>query len=193
MSRRDSALLLIDLQEAFFAEPALAAARSEVIGAARALAEAARRSEVPIFLITTEHSRDRSTWTLSMLDDDQGYLFHGEEGTAVVSELDTEGMTRIEKTRDSAWLGTDLLLRLRNLGVEQVVMAGVSTHACIAQTARDAYANNVRATIVTDAVADEREDHKEMILEQLAGDRQATLATLATLEEIRERWAPAPG
>ena len=48
----------------------------------------------------------------------------------------------------------------------------------------------MRATIVTDAVADEREDHKEMILEQLAGDRQATLATL---EEIRERWAPAPG
>ena len=60
MSRRDSALLLIDLQEAFFAEPALAASRSEVLGAVRALAEAARRSEVPIFLITTEHSRDRS-------------------------------------------------------------------------------------------------------------------------------------
>ena len=190
MSLRPSALLLIDLQEAFFEKPALAAARGEVLGAVRALAEEARRSEVPIFLITTEHSRDRSTWTLSMLDDDQGYLFHGEEGTAVVSELDTEGMTRIEKTRDSAWFGTDLLLRLRNLGVEQVVMAGVSTHACIAQTAREAYANNVRATIVTDAVADEREDRKEMILEQLAGDRQATLATL---EEIRERWAPDPG
>ena len=94
------------------------------------------------------------------------------------------------ETRDSAWFGTDLLLRLRNLGVEQVVMAGVSTHACIAQTARDAYANNVRATIVTDAVADEREDHKDMILEQLAGDRQAELATLA---EVRERWTPLLG
>lgn len=45
-------------------------------------------------------------------------------------------------------------------------------------------------TILTDAVADEREDHKEMILEQLAGDRQATLATL---EEIRERWTRGPG
>lgn len=190
MSRRHSALLLIDLQEAFFEKPALAAARGEVLGAVRALAEEARRIEAPIFLITTEHSRDRSTWTLSMLDDDQGFLFHGEEGTAVVAELETEGMTRIEKTRDSAWFGTDLLLRLRNLGVEQVVIAGVSTHACIAQTARDAYAHNVRATIVTDAVADEREEHKETILEQLAGDRQAALATL---EEIRERWTRGPG
>ncbi|MGO1286826.1 MAG: cysteine hydrolase family protein [Brachybacterium sp.] len=189
MNGQDSALLLIDLQEAFFEKPTLAAARSEVVGAARALAEAARRAEVPIFLISTEHSRDRSTWTLSMLDDEQGYLFHGDSGTAVVSELDAEGMTRIEKTRDSAWFGTDLLLRMRNLGVGQVVMAGVSTHACIAQTARDAYANNVRAVIVTDAVADERQDRKEMVLEQLVGDRQAELMTV---EEVTGRWAPTP-
>lgn len=185
MSGQHSALLLIDLQEAFFEEPALAAVRSEVIGSVRALAEGARRSEVPIFVITTEHSRDRSTWTLSMLDDDQGYLFHGDPGTAVVRELDTEGMTRVEKTRDSAWFGTDLLLRLRNLQVERVVIAGVSAHACIAQTARDAYANNVRAVIVTEAVADERADHMEKVLEQLTGDRQAELATV---EEIIERW-----
>lgn len=120
MSGQGGALLLIDLQESFFEEPALAEARAEV----------------PIFLITTQHSRDRSMWTLSMLDDDQGYLFHGDPGTGVVHELDTSGMTRIEKTRDSAWFGTDLLLRIRNLQVERVVMAGVSTHACIARTAR---------------------------------------------------------
>ena len=46
MSGRHSALLLIDLQEAFFEEPALAAVRSEVIGSVRALAEGARRAEV---------------------------------------------------------------------------------------------------------------------------------------------------
>ena len=51
MKRRDSALLLIDLQEAFFEESALAAARNEVLGAVRALADEARRVEAPIFLI----------------------------------------------------------------------------------------------------------------------------------------------
>ncbi|MGO1257798.1 MAG: cysteine hydrolase family protein [Brachybacterium sp.] len=186
MSGQGSALLLIDLQESFFEEPALAEARAEVIRAVTTLAEAARRAEVPILLITTEHSRDRSTWTLSMLDDDQGFLFHGDPGTEVVHELDTTGMTRIEKTRDSAWFGTDLLLRMRNLQVERVVMAGVSTHACIAQTARDAYANNVRAVIVTDAVADERAAHKERVLDQLAADRQAELVTV---DELLGRWA----
>lgn len=183
--RPHDALLLIDLQEAFFRSPSLAEARTQVVAAVDALAAAARRTGVPIFLISTEHSRDRSTWTLPMLEDDQGFLFHGDPGAEVIAELDTEGMTRIEKTRDSAWFGTDLLLRLHNLGVTRVVMAGVSTHACIAQTARDAYANNMRATIAEDAVADERAEHKRTVLDLLVGDRQAELADSA---EILRRW-----
>ena len=173
-----TALLLVDLQEAFFEAPGLAAARADVLAAVGALADGAREAGAPILLVTTEHSRDRSTWTLSMLDDDQGYLFHGDPGTAVVHELDTTGMTRIEKTRDSAWFGTDLALRLRNLGADRVLIAGVSTHACIAQTARDAYAHNVRAAVVEDAVADERTEHMRTVLELLVDDRQAELVTL---------------
>lgn len=182
----DSALLLIDLQEAFFEGPRSVEARPRVLAAVDRLADGARRHDVPIFLITTEHSRDRSTWTLSMLDDGQGYLFHGDAGTATVAELDTTGMTRLEKTRDSAWFGTDLPLRLRNLQVEQVVIAGVSAHACVAATARDAYAHNVRATIVTDAVADEREDHIDTVMDLLVGDRQAATASV---DEVLARWA----
>ena len=185
MSEDGTALLLIDLQEAFFENPAMAASRGAVLAAVRRLADGARRHGVPIFLITTEHSRDRSTWTLSMLDDDQGYLFHGDAGTATVAELDTTGMTRLEKTRDSAWLGTDLPLRLRDLHVGRVVIAGVSTHACIAETARDAYAHNVRATVVTDAVADEREHHMETVLSLLVGDRQASLAEA---DDVLAHW-----
>ena len=174
--RPAEALLLVDLQEAFFESPPLGAAREEVVGAVSTLLDAARSAEVPIFLISTEHSRDRSTWTLSMLEDGQGYLFHGDAGTQTIAELDTSGATRIEKTRDSAWFGTDLLLRLHTLQVTRVVIAGVSTHACITQTARDAYANNIRATVVTDAVADERSDHRRTALDLLVSDRQADLA-----------------
>lgn len=180
-----TALLLVDLQEAFFEDPALAASRTAVVAAARTLAQGARAAGAPVLLITTEHSQDRSTWTLSMLEDDQGYLFHGDPGTAVVHELDTTGMTRIEKTRDSAWFGTDLSLRLRNLGVHRVLIAGVSTHACIAQTARDAYAHNVRAGVVADAVADERVDHMHAVLDLLVADRQAEVVTV---EDALERW-----
>ena len=181
-----TALLLVDLQEAFFEDPALAAARADVLAAVEALAGAAEEVGAPILLITTEHSRDRSTWTLSMLEDDQGYLFHGDPSTAVVHELDTTGMTSIEKTRDSAWFGTDLALRLRNLGVGRVLIAGVSTHACIAPTARDSYAHNVRAAVVEDAVADERTEHMRTVLDLLVEDRQAEVVTVE--EALAHRW-----
>ena len=179
------ALLLVDLQEAFFEAPELKRHRAEIVESANALYRAAQRAQVPVFVITTVHSRDRSTWTLSMLDDDQGYLFSGDPGTELVHELETEGTTRLEKSRDSAWFGTDLLLRIHNLGVDRVVIAGVSTHACIAQTTRDAYANNIRAAIVPDAIGDERPDHRETVLDQLVEDRQAELVPL---EEVIGTW-----
>ncbi|PWH06430.1 cysteine hydrolase [Brachybacterium endophyticum] len=179
------ALLLIDLQEAFLTAPGLAGSREEVVEATTSLIDAAKDADVPVLLVTTEHSRDRSTWTLTMFDDDQGFLFHGDAGTEVIHEIDTTGMTRLEKTRDSAFFATDLLLRLRNLAVERVVVAGVSTHACITQTARDAFANNIRVSIVTDAVADERPEHKDAVLELLEDDRQAELVDV---REMLGRW-----
>lgn len=185
MTRPRDALLLIDLQEAFFESEQLQRARPELVAAVHRLTTAAHTAEVPTFLITTEHSRDLSTWTLTMLDDDRGFLFHGDETTRAIGELDTAGLTRIEKTRDSAFFGTDLLLRLGNLGVDTVLLAGVSTHACIAQTARDAFANNVRAQVVTDATADDRPEHHASVLQLLAEDRQVGMMTV---DEASKRW-----
>ncbi|MGO1498028.1 MAG: cysteine hydrolase family protein [Agrococcus casei] len=173
MTKPGDALLLIDLQEAFFESAPLAKRRPDLLSRINRLVEEARPLGIPVLLVTTEHSRDRSTWTLNMLDDDQGFLLNGDPKTAVVHELDTSGTTRIEKTRDSAWFGTDLHLRLRNLGVSRVILGGISTHGCIAQTARDAYAHNVRTVLVADAIADERRELHEPMLAQLEDDRQA--------------------
>lgn len=179
------ALLLIDLQQSFFDDSALAGQRGRLIKAANRLVDAARRAGAPVFAVTTVHSRDRSTWTLNMLDDGQGYLFSGDPGTEILEGVDLEDATRLEKTRDSALLGTDLSSRLRNLEVGRILLAGVSTHGCIAQTARDAYAHNIRTAVVTDAVADEREDYISVILEQLVEDRQADLLAV---EEAVQWW-----
>lgn len=66
------------------------------------------------------------------------------------------------------------------------MIAGVSTHACIAHTARDAYANNVHAVIVADAIGDERREHRQAVLDQLVEDRQAAVMTA---EEIIDTWS----
>ena len=185
MRTNRDALFLLDLQNAFFDEEGLAEREGELEAAANQLRDAARQADVPVFVITTVHSRDESTWTLNMLEAGEGFLFAGDEGTQVISGLNTNETTRVEKTRDSAWLGTDLQLRLTNLGVNRIVMAGVSTHGCIAQTSRDAYAHNTRVTIVTDAVADHRDDYHEAQLQRLEEDRQASLATI---QEVLDSW-----
>lgn len=185
MKANRDALFLVDLQNAFFDEEGLAEREGELEAAANRLRDAARRADVPVFVITTVHSRDESTWTLNMLEVGEGFLFAGDEGTQVISGLNTKETTRVEKTRDSAWFGTDLQLRLTNLGIKRIVMAGVSTHGCIAQTSRDAYAHNTRVTVVTDAVADHREDYHDAQLRQLEEDRQASIATI---EDILESW-----
>src|SRR5690625_5011819 len=185
MTQYRDALLLIDMQNAFFDEDGLAEQQDELVEAANRLADGAREAEIPIFIITTVHSRDESTWTLGMLEAGEGYLFSGDEGTEVVPGLDTSKTTRVEKTRDSAWFATDLHLRLTNLGVDRIVLAGVSTHGCVGQTARDAYAYNMRTTIVTDAVGDHRTDYHRQQLEHLEQDGQAELATL---EDVLKRW-----
>lgn len=185
MNAHRDALLLLDLQNAFFDEAGLAERQDELESAVNTLSDAARYADVPVFIISTEHSRDESTWTLNMLEAGTGFLFHGDEGTQVIPGINTEGATQMEKTRDSAFFGTDLHLRLKNFNVDRIVVAGVSTHGCVAQTTRDAYAHNLRATLVTDAVADTDDEYHYAQVERLATDRQATLATI---DEVIERW-----
>jgi len=99
--------------------------------------------------------------------------------------VNTDQTTRIEKTRDSAFFATDLHLRLTNLHVDRIVLVGVSTHGCISQTARDAYALNIRTVIISNATADARHDYHEAQLQRLEEDRQATTATI---DEIIAAW-----
>lgn len=185
MNQFRDALLLIDLQNAFFNEDGLAKRQTDLTDAANQLRKAAIKAGVPIFVVTTVHSRDRSTWTLNMLQAGEGFLFAGETGTKVIAGLNTEDTTRIEKTRDSSFFATDLHLRLTTLGVNRIVLAGVSTHGCISQTARDAYALNIRTLIVSDATADARKSYHEAQLKRLEDDRQATAITL---DEITTAW-----
>lgn len=149
------ALLVIDVQNAYFEDPALAVQQKAVVAACNDLLEAFAANGHKALLVGTEHERDKSTWSLNMLDDDQGFIFRGSDQAKFVPGLAIDGLPQLVKTRDSAFVGTDLLSRLRNWDVDEVVLAGVSTHNCIAQTAADAFARNIRVTYAQEATASE--------------------------------------
>jgi nicotinamidase-related amidase len=88
------------------------------------------------------------------------------------------------KTRDSAFWDTTLEHQLRTLGISRLIIAGVSTHTCVAQTAADAYAANFRVLLAEDVIASHIMDLHEITLEVLEEEyrqRRATNAQIAKL------------
>ena len=148
-----TALLLVDLQKAYFNNHALKKRKSQLVQKTNELIALARKRQWPIFNIITTHQKNRATWTLNMLDDQQGYLFEGDGDSDVIDGLELQEAVTVRKTRDSAFYETNLLAMLRNYGIEHVILCGVSSHTCILQTAADAYAANIRATLAKEAIA----------------------------------------
>jgi nicotinamidase-related amidase len=186
------AVLVVDMQNAFFEDPALASQRDGLVQRCNELVRAAVRSNLPVLFVTTQHERDKSTWSLNMLEDNQGFLFSGTDQAKLVPGLDADGLQRMTKTRDSAFLGTDLVLRLRNLGVDTVVLAGVSTHNCVAQTAADAFAYNFRVIYAADATGTEDSEAAEAVLAVLCREYRQRSLTVEEVVKLLESEEAAP-
>lgn len=180
------ALLVIDMQNAYFEDPALAPRQDTLVRACNRLIAESAASGAKVLLVGTEHERDKSTWSLNMLDDDQGFIFRGSAQADFVPGLQTDSLPHLIKTRDSAFTGTDLLSRLRNWEVGEIVLAGVATHNCIAQTAADAFAHNVRVVYAEEAMASGDERAAADMLRILSEEyRQPVLSTDAIAKRLK--------
>lgn len=186
------ALLLVDLQNAYFESPALAEQKEQLIARANELVRAARESGRPVVLVRTVHAPDRSTWTINMLQDDEGFAFPGTAQASYVDGLDTAGAHDLAKTRDDAFHRTRLNELLTELGVTHLLVGGVSTHSCVAETAMAAFAHDLHVAIAGDVVASENPPLADAMLEFLTGElRQQVLDQAASIALLHE--GPAAG
>jgi nicotinamidase-related amidase len=64
-----------------------------------------------------------------------------------------ENVTYMDKTRYSAFAGTDLEIKLRERGIIEVHLVGVCTDICVLHTAVDAYNKGFKIVIYKEAVA----------------------------------------
>jgi len=153
------ALFLIDLMRAYFTPGSPldlgSTAAAEVAGQ---LLVAAREHGVPV-VHTAVHYRAgavdaghfiRKVGALALLADDQpGGL---REPMPQVTPL--AGEVLIIKQHASAFFGTSLASTLVSMGVDTVVIAGVSTSGCIRASATDALQHGFRPMVVSDGCAD---------------------------------------
>ena len=86
----------------------------------------------------------------------------------IIDELERQpGDHLITKRRRSAFHDTGLDTLLRDLGVTQVVLAGVSTSAGVESTARSAHDHGYHVVLATDAMADPDPDSHRHSLERV--------------------------
>ncbi|HLR40357.1 MAG TPA: isochorismatase family cysteine hydrolase [Virgibacillus sp.] len=82
-----------------------------------------------------------------------GCDLYGELAAVYESHKDDKNVYYFEKTRYSAFAGTDLELKLRERGISELHLTGVCTDICILHTAVDAYNKGFQIVIHKDAVA----------------------------------------
>ncbi|KKZ92666.1 cysteine hydrolase family protein [Bacillus wiedmannii] len=75
-----------------------------------------------------------------------------------------ENVYYMDKTRYSAFAGTDLEMKLRERGIEEVHLVGVCTDICVLHTAVDAYNKGFKIVVYEKAVASFNEQGHEFAL-----------------------------
>jgi len=144
----NTALVVIDLQKGLIAIP-LAPPIGEVVARAVALTAAFRRHGLPIALINVDgRPEGRTEQSFSVRDFPAGW-------TELITELDRQpGDLVATKRTAGAFSSTDLEAQLRQRGVTQLVIVGVSTSMGVEATARHAFELGFNVTLAIDAMAD---------------------------------------
>jgi len=172
--KRRAAVLVIDMLNEFVAgRLGSERARSIVAPLSRFLDEARRAGAVVIY------AKDSHIPGIDFEFRRWGeHSIRGSEASEIVKELSPkEGDFIVPKRRYSAFFMTDLDMLLRELGVDTLILTGVSAEICVLHTAADAFYRGYRVIVPRDLVESASEEGKSRglkIMEELYGAEVVT-------------------
>ncbi len=147
------ALLIIDLQREFFTAGRLKEHKESLTTSTNALIDACRKKQIPICFIRQEYKADLSDAPLYNRKLGKPITLEGTEGAQFLPELHIlENDRVIIKKRYSAFFETDLDAQLKELGVTELIIAGVNTMSCVRMAAIDAYQRDYAVILALDCV-----------------------------------------
>ena len=181
------ALVVVDVVKGF-TDPAcpLGSPADDVVAANVSLMEAFHQRDLPVFLTTVIYRnphqgrvfRDRLP-ALNLLSPDSEWVRFDER----LPIKDTD--ITIEKTHASSFHGTTLDEQLRSLGVDSLVVTGLTTSGCVRATAVDGLQYDYRVVVTREACGDRNEEAQAANLYDL----QAKYADVASLQETLDQLA----
>jgi ureidoacrylate peracid hydrolase len=192
-----SALVIIDMQNDFchadgtFGTAGMDVARAgAIVPAIERLRAAARAGGLPVIHVRTEHSdaTDTPAWRMrgGSCPGGSGNVRRGSWGAEWFGCVPEPDEQVVVKHRYSAFVGTDLDVRLRTAGVETVVVVGVVADTCVESTARDACMRDYFVVVPSDAVASYEEVDHAAAMRTIS----RAFGVICSTSEIGEAWSP---
>ncbi|EJL26037.1 nicotinamidase-like amidase [Caulobacter sp. AP07] len=162
-----TAVLIIDMQVDFASPDGVLGAFIDMsvvepaLAAAQALADSARAAGVPVVFVglSTTPETDSPAWTERLRrrggdpDVDAALCRAGQVGSEFYGPQPLPGELVVPKTRYSGFVGTDLDVRLTEMDVDTLVVAGLTTECCVDSTVRDAFDLDYHVFVAADACA----------------------------------------
>lgn len=194
------ALIVIDMQNGFCDPDGFMnkigldyTTSAEAIEPISRLLAAARGASVPIFFTRYSLNADYSDAGLLLelfpAIKDAGGMIRGTWDADIVDALaPQDGEQVVDKTRYSAFYDTDLERQLRELGVDSLIVCGVTTNICVESTVRDAFFRDIRVIVPSDGTAAVTPELHEGALR----DFEYGFGQVATVSELEEALASLP-
>ncbi|RPF21688.1 isochorismatase family protein [Myceligenerans xiligouense] len=163
-ARPDRAVLLIHDMQRYFLDPFPESLRLPLIRNVALLRDRAAAQGVPIAY--TAQPGSMTAQQRGLLKEFWGPgMRRSPSERAIVDDLaPAQGAWMLTKWRYSAFLGTDLLERIRATGRDQLVVCGVYAHVGILATAVESFSHDIETIVVGDATADfSPEEHRQAL------------------------------
>lgn len=104
----------------------------------------------------------------------------GSDGARIIAQFLDDKDIVVEKNKDSGFYETDLDERLRELGVDTVIITGMQTQICVQTTAADGFFRGYNVIVPSDGVVSARPEDQARALEWL----RSYCATITTTDEL---------
>jgi ureidoacrylate peracid hydrolase len=200
---KNSALLIIDIQNDYLHEKGAMGKHhvvvkegdndiftvQKIVPKVKYIAVQARKLGIPVIFIKSEYSK----WTDSPVFKTRhrllgvDYTEQVRPGTwgAEFYQISPEPEDCVViKYRHSAFIGTNLDLVLRSIGIKTIVLTGVTTNTCVQSTARDGFMNDYYVVMVEDCVAAWSKREHEAGL----SDINTAFGVVANSQEVIDAW-----